>query len=124
MIAVLLAGLLVVQPTTPAPPAPDDSANGEPQLVTLVEVEDLTQHKVECDTGRKFETEAETIKGGQKHLLKITLCARPGQSDASYAAVLKSVAADLAGNKDLPEEARTRVIAALNTEIAKLSASR
>lgn len=144
MISLLLAGAaLGANPAPPTPPTPDAATKGETRQVVIIRnvgKDGKTQEKrtetvilkpggertaikLDCDQGRKFETEAEATSDGKKQKTKIMLCARPGESDASYADALKRAADRIAYNKNLPEDVRTRVVAALNTEIAKLSVS-
>lgn len=76
-----------------------------------------------CRDGRKFETEAEGGTADKKTKTRIMLCAREGETDASYAQTLKRTADRIAADKNLPDDVRNRVVASLNAEIARLNVS-
>jgi hypothetical protein len=77
-----------------------------------------------CADGEKFETEAEGEKGGKKTRTKILLCNKEGASPATRAEALERAAKRIAENKTMPEDVRTRVLAQLNAEIARLKAGK
>lgn len=72
---------------------------------------------------RRFETQAEvTDSAGRKRVTRIKLCAKPGQDSASWIKTLRSAQATIRSSTTLPPEARTQIVAALQTEIARVEA--
>ncbi|HEV8406811.1 MAG TPA: hypothetical protein VGQ34_02660, partial [Sphingomicrobium sp.] len=72
-----------------------------------------------CDA-HKFETVVRTIVDGQPAQSKVKLCGKEGQSDAEWIGTLKDAVAKLSANQDMPADARSQIITALNSEIARL----
>jgi len=72
-----------------------------------------------CDA-HKFETIVKTVVDGQPHQSKVTLCGKQGQDDAQWIGTLKDAVAKLSSNQEMPAGERSQIIAALNSEIARL----
>ena len=71
---------------------------------------------------RRFETSAEVMDQGQKRLTNIKLCAKPGEDDAMWVKSLRQAATTIKGTAQLPEASRTKIVADLDAEIARIEA--
>ena len=72
---------------------------------------------------RRFETQAEVSdSAGRKRVTRIKLCAKPGENSASWIRTLGSAQARIKSSTTLPPATRTQIVAALQTEIAKVGA--
>ncbi len=71
---------------------------------------------------RRFETSAEVMDQGHKRMTKIKLCAKPGEDDASWLKMLRQAASTIKGTAQLPEASRTKIVADLDAEIARVEA--
>jgi hypothetical protein len=139
---ILTTALAAAQPAPPNPPAPPAAHQGESRQITIVRfggkdgraaertdtviVRDASAERVtslDCREDRSFETEAESGTAEKKTRTRIRVCAREGESDASYADALKRTADRIAADPDLPEGVRNQVLVALNAEIARLNVS-
>lgn len=73
---------------------------------------------------KRFETKAEVDDGaGHKRLTKIKLCAKPGEDDAAWLKSLRSAAATIKDTASLPPASRTKIVADLDAEIARIEGS-
>ena len=72
-----------------------------------------------CDA-HKFDTVVKTVVDGQPEQSKVKLCGKEGQSDAEWIGTLKDAVAKLNANQEMPADERNQIIAALNSEIARL----
>lgn len=79
------------------------------------------QIAADCGQGRKFESSAESGDGAkEKRVSKMVICSDPGESDAEWAKTLRDALVRLQANDDMPDEGKARIIADLQSEIAKL----
>jgi hypothetical protein len=72
-----------------------------------------------CDA-HKFETVVRTVVDGQPEQSKVKLCGKQGQSGAEWIGTLKDAVAKLNANQEMPADERNQIVAALNSEIARL----
>ncbi|HEX3676917.1 MAG TPA: hypothetical protein VHU79_05960 [Sphingomicrobium sp.] len=68
----------------------------------------------------KFETVVKTVVDGQPEQSKVKLCGKEGQSEAEWIGTLKDAVTKLDANQDMPEPERNQIVAALDSEIARL----
>jgi hypothetical protein len=108
-IALLLA--LAAAPFAAVPAAQDQPA-------PLPEMQQLLQS---CDA-HKFETTIHVTGDGEPHDSQVKVCGKRGQSDADWVAALKDMVDKAAVNQEMPQSTKDQVIAALNAEIARLTA--
>jgi hypothetical protein len=71
---------------------------------------------------RRFETSAEVMDQGHKRMTKIKLCAKPGEDDAMWLKSLRQASTTIKGTAELPEASRTKIVADLDAEIARVEA--
>ena len=71
---------------------------------------------------RRFETSAEVMDQGQKRMTKIKLCAKPGEEDATWLKSLRQAATTIKETAQLPDASRTKIVADLDAEIARIEA--
>ncbi len=71
---------------------------------------------------RRFETSAEVMDQGHKRMTKIKLCAKPGEDDATWLKSLRQAALTIKGTEALPQASRTKIVADLDAEIARVEA--
>lgn len=69
---------------------------------------------------RQFEMTAEVIEGGEKRVIHVKLCAKPGEDDATWLKSLRQAAATIKGRSQLPAESRAKIVADLDAEIARI----
>jgi hypothetical protein len=74
-----------------------------------------------CDA-HKFETTIHVTGDGEPHDSQVKVCGKQGQSDADWVAALKDMVDKAAANQEMPQSMKEQVIAALNAEIARLTA--
>ncbi len=75
-----------------------------------------------CDA-HKFETTISITEKGETRHSDVRLCGTQGQSDADWIHTLKDSVDQTAGNLQMPQAMKEQIIAALNTEIARLTAA-
>lgn len=73
-----------------------------------------------CD-GRQFESVVESGSEQDKRKTKIKLCAAAGESDAEWKKTLTDAAVRIEANADMPAESKTKILADLRAEIARLN---
>lgn len=73
----------------------------------------------DCGKGRKFESSASTGDEKNKNVSKIVICSDPGESDEAWAKTLRETLAKVEANSDMPAESKARIIADLQSEIAR-----
>ena len=73
-----------------------------------------------CDA-HKFETVVDAVVDGQPRKSKVKLCGVEGQSDADWIGTLRDAIRKLEANKDMAAATRDQIVAAIKTEIARLS---
>lgn len=78
----------------------------------------------DCNGGRKFETEADTVKDGKLQKTRIFLCARGADSDRSWAEQLRATGREIEGDPNLSPEAKARIRKAIDSAVAKEPATR
>lgn len=112
---------------TPVFAHPDHSATEETREIKIIKTdkagEKANRAKIaaDCGKGRKFESSAEYGDGAkEKHVSKMVICSDPGESDAEWAKTLRDALDRLQANDDLPTDGKARIIADLQTELAKL----
>jgi hypothetical protein len=71
-------------------------------------------------SAHKFETVVERIVDGEPQQSRVKLCGKTGQSDADWIGTLEDAIAKLRANDEMPAETRSKIIAALHAEIARL----
>lgn len=71
---------------------------------------------------RRFESTAEVVEKGKKRVTHIKLCAKPGESDATWVKSLEQAAPTIKGSSQLPAERRAKIVADLDAEIARVAA--
>jgi hypothetical protein len=71
---------------------------------------------------RRFETSAEVDQQGRKRVIKIKLCAKPGEDQATWVKSLRQAATTIKGTESLPSESRTKIVADIDAEIARIDA--
>ena len=69
---------------------------------------------------RRFETSAEVDQQGRKRVIKIKLCAKPGEDQATWVKSLRQAATTIRGTESLPSESRTKIVADIDAEIARI----
>lgn len=112
---ILLSSILALGLAFAASAAPEKKhipAAGKPSA----RAEQLMQN---CDA-HKFETFVRTVVDGRPEQSKVKLCGKEGQSDAEWIGTLKDAVAKLTVNQEMPADERSQIIAALNSEIARL----
>jgi hypothetical protein len=72
-----------------------------------------------CDA-HKFETVVRTVVDGRPEQSNVKLCGKEGQSGAEWIGTLKDAVAKLNANQEMPADERSQIVAALNSEIARL----
>ena len=122
-----LAALTIVA-TIPAGAAPA-STNAKTETSEIVEsvsdkaVDGATPETValiaSCSE-QKFETSVEVGEGDSRHLTKVKLCSKPGQSKEQWIATLRDAATKIGGNLELAPISRDKLVAAIEAEIARL----
>lgn len=84
---------------------------------------DTTSAAIVADcNARKFETKAEIEKGGEKHIVKIKLCAAKDEDAAAWVKTLRDAKAKIADHPEISQDSKVRIIAELNSEIARVEA--
>lgn len=73
----------------------------------------------DCDA-HKFETVVNTMVDGKAHQSKVKLCGTKGQSDTAWLNTLRDAVAKVKANDKMPAETREQIVAALDTELARL----
>lgn len=71
---------------------------------------------------RRFETSAEFDQQGRKRVIKIKLCAKPGEDQTTWLKSLRQAATTIKGTESLPPEIRTKIVADFDAEIARVEA--
>ena len=72
---------------------------------------------------RRFETSAEVDQQGRKRrLIKIKLCAKLDEDQATWVKSLRQAATTINGTESLPSESRTKIVADIDAEIARVEA--
>jgi hypothetical protein len=71
---------------------------------------------------RRFETSAEVDQQGRKRVIKIKLCAKPGEDQATWVKSLRQAATTIEETESLPSEGRTKIVADIDAEIARIDA--
>lgn len=127
---VILSGATLAAALALAAPAlahPDHSATQETREIKIIKTdaagEKASRAKIaaDCGKGRRFESSSEIGDGTkEKHVSKMVICSDPGESDAEWAKTLRDALARLQANDDVPSEGRARIVADLQTELAKL----
>ena len=116
-------------PTTPTPEAP---VAGEGDRSTIVEIHTIKRTSdgsapppvarvAVCD-GRKFEFQASTGEGKEKHNSRIVLCSEKGASNERMVAMLEDAAKRLESS-ELPEANKGKIIADVQAKAAELKAA-
>jgi hypothetical protein len=82
---------------------------------------EMTKLMQNCDA-RKFETTIHVTGDGEPHDSRVRVCGVAGQSDADWIGTLKQIAGKTAANAEMPQAVKDQVLAALNGEIARLTA--
>jgi len=91
--------------------------------VKTVVTEDPTARAIVASCGnRRFETSAEVGEQGRKRLIKIKLCAKPGADQTTWVRTLRDAASSIKGKESLPAESRTKIVADIDAEIARVEA--
>ncbi len=80
-----------------------------------------SEFAADCGKGRKFESSAEAGDEKNKKVSKMVICSDPGESDEAWAKTLRDALARVQGNDDMPDEGKAKIMADLQSEIAKLS---
>jgi hypothetical protein len=93
-------------------PAPAAAADAPP-----AEAQKLLQS---CEA-HKFETVITTRVDGEPRTSKVKLCGTAGQSDEAWLHTLKDAVDKTNANGEMPRDVRQQIVAALNSEIARLS---
>ena len=108
------------------------SASAHPEHQTKEEVREIkivkadgkmvnrTEFAADCGEGRKFESSAEAGDEKNKKVSKMVICSDPGESDEAWAKTLRDALARVQGNDDMPDEGKAKIMADLQSEIAKL----
>lgn len=100
-----------------------ESTREEVREIKIVKADGKTIRKSEfaadCGKGRKFETEASTGDDENKNVSKMVICSDPGESDEAWAKTLRDALARVEGNSDMPAESKAKIIADLQSEIAR-----
>src|SRR4051812_44305865 len=102
--AILLAAAPPHKPA-PRPPSPPPA---EARLIQSCEA-------------HKFETVVDTVVDGHPGKSKVKLCGVEGQSDAEWIGTLRDAIRKLEANKTMAPATRDQIIAAIKSEIARLS---
>lgn len=97
--------------------------DGTVETVETVVTGDPAARAIVASCGdRRFETSAEVDQQGRKRLIKIKLCAKPGEDQATWVKSLRQAATTIKGTESLPVESRTKIVADLDAEIARVEA--
>lgn len=109
----------------PAPANPDpETTNQEVREIKIVKADGKKVTKTElagdCGKGRKFESTGEAGDEQNKTVSKMVICSDPGESDEAWAKTLRDALARVRGDDELPDEGKARIMADLQSEIAKL----
>ncbi len=106
---------------------PDHSTKDEVREIKIVKVDKAgkdvsgAEFAADCAKGRKFESSAEAGDGAQeKRVSKMVICSDPGESDAAWEKTLRDALARLQADDELPAEGKAKIMADLESEIAKL----
>ena len=68
----------------------------------------------------KFETSVEVGSGADAHVTKVKMCSRAGETKEQWISSLGDAATKIEANLDLAPDSRTKLVAAINAEIARL----
>ena len=75
----------------------------------------------DCGKGRKFESSSESGDDAkEKRVSKMVICSDPGESDEAWAKTLRDALTRVQGNDDMPAEGKAKIMADLQSEIAKI----
>jgi hypothetical protein len=69
---------------------------------------------------RKFETQVEIEKDGEKRLTKMKLCGVKNEDDAAWLRTLRDAKTKIAAHPDISDESKVKIAAQLDAEIAKV----
>jgi hypothetical protein len=84
---------------------------------------DTTAAAIVADcNARKFETKAEIEKDGEKHIVKIKLCAAKDEDAAAWVKTLQDAKAKIADHPEISQDSKARITAELAAEIARVEA--
>ena len=133
MISVRLpvSALLLFGAAPPLVAAPDDNAAPVRKVESSELIQSLSGKTVDGATpehealltncpGQKFEAKVEVGTGTDKHLTKVKLCSRAGETREQWIVSLGEAAAKIQANDELAAESRAQLVAAINAEIARL----
>ena len=115
----------------PLPPTPEAPVAGEGNRSTIVEIHQIGRdgtkkatppvaRVVACE-GQKFEFQASTGEGKQRHASRITLCSDKGASKERVTAMLEDAARRLEASQ-LPAANKEKIIADIGAKVAELKA--
>lgn len=127
--------LFAMQTTTakpPAPPVPEAPGAGEPNRSTIVEIHRIQRDgdkstappvaRVAICEGQKFQFEAITGEGKERHKSRITLCSDKDASKERVVTMLEDAARRLESSK-LPDANKQKIIADVRAKVAELKAA-
>src|SRR4030095_5362279 len=84
---------------------------------------DTTAAAIVADcNARKFETKAEIERNGEKHIVKIKLCAAKDGDTSAWVRTLKDAKAKIASHPEISQDSKAKIVAELNAEIARVEA--
>jgi len=84
---------------------------------------DTTTAAIVADcNARKFETKAEIERNGEKHIVKIKLCAAKDEDAAAWVRTLKDAKAKIASHPEISPDSKAKIVAELDAEIARVEA--
>lgn len=116
-------------PSAPTPPIPEAPGLGEPNRSTIVEIHRIQRAgdktpappvaRVATCEGQKFQFEAITGEGKDRHKSRITLCSDKDASNERLVAMLED-AARRVESSNLPAANREKIIADVRAKVAEL----
>lgn len=128
LILVAAAGLGALALAAPTLAHPDHSTKEEVREIKIIKTDqagsDHGRHSAiaaDCGKGRKFESSSEAGEGAaEKRVSKMVICSDPGESDEAWAKTLRDALARVQGNDELPADGKAKIMADLQSEIARL----
>lgn len=121
-------------PLPPVPPVPGaaPAAPGAPHEVRTIVMRQHGEGSPEvmamvapgapgsCEGGVPTKVDSEMMEGGKRHMTRIVLCNKGGDK-AHTVAALQSARAQIAGDNNIPADAKAQALKQLDEQIAKLS---
>lgn len=118
-----LSGAAIAAPATSVRKVVVKKTIGRDGTVKTVVSGDPAARAIVASCGdRRFETSAEVDQQGRKRVIKIKLCAKPGEDQATWVKSLRQAATTIKGTESLPPESRTKIVADIGAEIVRVEA--